>query len=120
MTSIKSQKVQIIGLVDDLRMTYEGNQLSSVRDNASRMAYAGATDFDGVAGLEYPLTYNGAGALTSDASRRIARIDYDMMSNPVRIQFTNGNVTKYIYSATGQKYHHLQTPAASANPMGYY
>ena len=24
-------------------------------------------------------------------------------NNPVRIQFTNGNVTKYVYSATGQK-----------------
>lgn len=32
----------------------------------------------------------------------------------------NGNVTKYVYSATGQMQHHLQTPAASANPMGYY
>ncbi len=91
------------GLVDNLHMTYEGNQLTSVRDNASRMAYAGATDFDGVTGQEYPLTYNGAGSLESDAGRRIARIDYDMMNNPIRIQFTNGNVTRYIYSAAGEK-----------------
>ena len=91
------------GLVDNLCMTYEGNLLTSVRDNASRMAYAGATDFDDVAGQEYPLTYNEAGALTSDASRRIARIDYDLRNNPVRIQFTDGNVTRYIYSATGEK-----------------
>ena len=91
------------GLVDNLYMTYNGNLLTSVRDNASRMAYAGATDFDGVAGLEYPLTYNGAGSLTSDAGRRIARIDYDCLNNPVRIQFTNGNVTRYVYSATGEK-----------------
>ena len=91
------------GLVDNLYMTYNGNLLTSVRDNASRMAYAGATDFDGVAGLEYPLTYNGAGSLTSDAGRRIARIDYDMMNNPIRIQFTNGNVTRYVYSVAGEK-----------------
>ena len=91
------------GLVDDLRMTYEGNQLASVFDNVWRLPYAGATDFDGVAGQEYPLTYNGAGALVSDASRRIARIDYDLRNNPVRIQFTDGNVTKYVYSATGEK-----------------
>ena len=91
------------GLVDDLRMTYEGNQLASVFDNVWRLPYAGATDFDGVAGQEYPLTYNDAGSLTSDASRRIARIDYDMMNNPVRIQFTDGNVTRYVYSATGEK-----------------
>ena len=30
-------------------------------------------------------------------------IDYDCRNNPVRIQFTNGNVTKYIYSAAGEK-----------------
>ena len=56
-----------------------------------------------MAGQEYPLTYNGAGSLTSDASRRIARIDYDCLNNPVRIQFTDGNVTRYVYSATGEK-----------------
>lgn len=91
------------GLVDNLSMTYEGNMLTSVRDNASRMAYAGATDFDGVSGQEYPLTYNDAGSLVSDAGRRIARIDYDLRNNPVRIQFTNGSVTKYVYSAAGEK-----------------
>ena len=91
------------GLVDNLSMTYEGNMLTSVCDNASRMAYAGATDFDGVSGQEYPLTYNDAGSLVSDAGRKIARIDYDLRNNPVRIQFTNGNVTKYVYSAAGEK-----------------
>lgn len=91
------------GLVDNLDMTYNGNMLTSVCDNASRMAYAGATDFDGVCGQEYPLTYNDAGSLVSDAGRKIARIDYDLRNNPVRIQFTNGNVTKYVYSAAGEK-----------------
>ena len=63
------------GLVDNLYMTYEGNMLTSVRDNASRYSYAGATDFDGVSVREYPLTYNDAGSLVSDAGRGIARID---------------------------------------------
>ena len=40
---------------------------------------------------------------SNDAGRRIARIDYDLMNNPVRIQFTDGSVTRYIYSATGEK-----------------
>lgn len=43
------------------------------------------------------------GSLTSDAGRKIAKIDYDYRNNPVRIQFTNGNVTKYVYSAGGEK-----------------
>ena len=49
------------GLVDNLFMTYVGNMLASVRDDASRYSYAGTTDFDGVTGQEYPLTYNGRG-----------------------------------------------------------
>ena len=91
------------GLVDELVMTYQGNRLTSVRDDASRFSYAGATDFDGVMGRDYPLTYDDAGSLVSDAGRNIARIDYDCLNNPVRIQFTNGNVTKYIYSTIGEK-----------------
>ena len=87
------------------QMTYVGNMLTSVRDDASHSAYAGATDFDGVSGQEYPLTYNASGSLTSDAGRGIAWIDYDLNNHPVRIQFTNGNVTKYVYSATGEKLH---------------
>ena len=82
------------GLVDNLYMTYEGNMLTSVCDSASHLPYASATDFDGVPGQEYPLAYNGAGSLVSDAGRGIARIDYDLNNNPVRIQFTNGSVTK--------------------------
>ena len=38
-----------------------------------------------------------------DGTRGITNIRYDNNNNPVRIQFDNGNVTKYIYSATGQK-----------------
>ncbi len=91
------------GLVDNLSMTYVGNMLASVCDNASRYSYAGATDFDGVPGQEYPLTYNASGSLVSDAGRGIARIDYDRLNNPVRIQFTNGSVTRYVYSTTGEK-----------------
>ena len=91
------------GLVDNLFMTYEGNRLTSVRDSASHLTYANATDFSGVTGQEYPLTYDASGALTSDAGRGMARIDYDHCGNPVRIQFTDGSVTRYIYSAAGEK-----------------
>lgn len=91
------------GLVDNLYMTYNGNQLTSVRDAASQLAYTGATDFNGVRNQEYALAYNESGSLVSDASRKIAHIDYDCRNNPVRIQFTDGNVTKYVYSATGEK-----------------
>lgn len=56
------------------------------------------------------------GSLESDAGRKIAKIEYDYNNNPVRIQFTNGNVTKYIYSATGEKKRVIyQTAVANIN-----
>lgn len=48
-----------------------------IRDNASQLAYTGATDFNGVRNQEYALAYNEAGSLVSDAGRKIAKIDYD-------------------------------------------
>ena len=90
-------------MVENQYMTYGGNRLASVRDNATQLTYEGATDSNGEPNKEYPLTYNDAGSLISDAGRKIAKIDYDYLNNPVRIQFTDGNVTKYIYSATGEK-----------------
>ena len=92
------------GLVDDLYMTYNGNQLTSVRDNATHPAYNGATDFYTDSKTKsYALTYNNAGSLVSDAGRKIAYIKYDNNNNPVLITFTDGSETEYVYSATGEK-----------------
>ena len=93
------------GLVDDLDITLNGNQLSRITDKIIPMLYAGASDFKdntlSVTGAEYQ--YNGNGALVSDANKGITKIEYDNMNNPRRIQFTNGNVAEYIYSASGEK-----------------
>ncbi len=60
-------------------------------------------DADGTDSLQAVQYYNGSGSLVSDAGRGIARVDYDRLNNPVRIQFTNGSVTRYVYSAAGEK-----------------
>ena len=91
------------GMVDNLTMTYIGNRLTNVRDNAFHQAYTGATDFAGEQGRDYSLTYDNSGSLVSDAGRNIAKIEYDNFNNPTRVQFTDGNVTRYIYSALGEK-----------------
>ncbi len=45
--------------------------------------------------------------------KRLPGIDFDRLNNPVRIQFTNGSVTRYVYSATGEK---LRTVHLTAVP----
>ena len=91
------------GYVDNLQMTLTGNRLIGVTEKAKAVTDEGSTDYKGVTGVTTSCTYNDVGSLTSDEGRGIALIEYDYMNNPKRIQFTNGNVTKYIYSATGEK-----------------
>ena len=87
------------GIIDDLSISLTGNQVTHVTDAAEESISEGSLDFNG----ESSYRYNTFGALESDSGRGITRIDYDDNENPARIQFSNGNVTKYVYSAEGEK-----------------
>ena len=91
------------GTIDNLHVSLNGNQLSSVTDEAARVVSEGAIDFNNADDGQSEYTYNACGSLTSDTGRGIAMIEYDNCNNPMRIQFTSGNVTKYVYTADGQK-----------------
>lgn len=88
------------GVIDSLAMMYDGNQLYNVDELAAPVLYTGSIDLkEGSMDIQY----NSNGSLVCDGTRGITHITYDDFNNPVRIQFDNGNVTKYVYSATGQK-----------------
>jgi len=91
--------------IDNIEFFYHGNQYSGVLDHSKNNPYYRVFEYksptEGV--MNYDYGYDGDGALTMDNSRGIALIDYDDLGNPKRIQFTNGNVTRYVYTATGQK-----------------
>ena len=92
------------GLVDDLKIALDGNQLQNITDYADEINYKGASDFkDGAEGNTLEYWYNENGALIADANKGIARIDYDNCGCPRKIVFTNGNTTEYVYSSTGEK-----------------
>ena len=91
------------GLIDDLKVTLSGNQLSSVTDAAGTIIREGALDFSTAKDGKALYRYNASGALSGDTGRGITNIEYDDNLNPVRIQFDNGSVTKYVYSADGAK-----------------
>ena len=93
----------VYGKIDNLSLSYDGNLLKKVTDDAVGIHYTGAFDFVDGADLETEYTYNGNGAMTSDANKGIASIEYDNLNHPKRIQFTNGNVTRYVYSPDGMK-----------------
>ena len=89
------------GRIDDLTITYNGNQPSSVSEAAADYDYTGSFEYKKAKGTGYK--FNTSGSLIADKSRGIAYITYDLNNNPQQIYFTNGNVTKYVYSASGQK-----------------
>ena len=88
-------------LMDNLTISYTGNQPTSVSESASDNNTSGSFEYKKANGSGY--IFNANGALVADKSRGIAYITYDYNNNPKQIYFTNGSVTKYVYSASGQK-----------------
>lgn len=91
------------GLIDDLYMFYNGNQLESVEDSAVASAYNNGFEFkDGNSG-EVEYFYDLNGNLTKDLNKNIVDIQYNYLNLPSRIVFGDGNSISYSYDATGKK-----------------
>ena len=100
------------GKIDNLNITLSGNRVAHVADDAAPLLYKDALDFkdNPEGGTEY--TYDGDGRLTGDKNRGIAKIDYDAVGYPRRVQFTDGSVTEYVYTAAGEKLRAIHRTAA--------
>ena len=80
------------GPVDDLALSYDGNQLSSVDEKAAPVVSANSYDLK--RGSD-DFAYDANGALTMDGTRGITSIAYDDKGSPAGIQFANGSATDY-------------------------
>ena len=94
------------GLIDDLSLTYTGNQLKKVTDSATSSAYANGFEFKDGVNLDTEYSYDEDGNLTKDLNKNISDIQYNFLNLPRRIQFKDGSEISYLYSADGTK---LQT-----------
>lgn len=101
------------GVIDKLNVTLSGNKIAHISDAAEKIIYEGALDFEGTSDGTSFYKYNDFGALMSDTGRGITMIEYDDNKYPLRVQFANGNVIKYVYSADGTK---LRTTYYTAMP----
>jgi RHS repeat-associated protein len=103
------------GAIDNLIFTYSGNQLSRIAEYVPPILHEGSFDFKdnalSVSGNEY--LYDACGSLTADANKGITHIDYDLLGNPVRIQFTDRSYTENVFAADGRK---LKTSHITAVP----
>jgi len=88
--------------VDSLYYYYNGNKLTSIGDYGTPVNTNGSFEFQ-FSNSSPTYTYNSAGDLTRDGNKGLTKINYDYLGHPIRLQFRNGNVIKYVYAADGRK-----------------
>ena len=94
------------GLIDSLAITYDGNRLVKVTDDAEALNYNGALDFNDGDDATCEYDYDSNGALTRDGNRGINSITYDYGHHPyyINMNMTGGprNITN-AYTSDGRK-----------------
>jgi RHS repeat-associated protein len=85
------------GTLDYLNYTYDGNQLTKVKDNGNDYyGFKDGVDTD----IEY--SYDANGNMTKDDNKGISDISYNHLNLPKQVTLNGGNI-KYTYDATGTK-----------------
>ena len=95
------------GMIDDLSLTYNGNQLKNATDQSTNVyPYEGLMDFKDGANQRVEYTWDANGNMTSDANKGITRIKYNVLNLPQEITYSDRHIVRYKYAADGRK---LQT-----------
>ena len=91
------------GLIDDLTLTYNGNQLQSVQDDATYPVYGNGMEFKDGANQSVEYLYDKNGNLHKDLNKNIYAIEYNLLNLPSQVIFVDGNVIEYEYGSDGRK-----------------
>ena len=94
------KKLQRYGnaLIDNLTYTYNGNQLTKVKDESGN-----ASGFTDGASAANEYTYDHNGNLTKDSDKNISTIAYNVLNLPQQVTFSDGSTITYSYAADGTK-----------------
>lgn len=109
-------------MVDDLTMTYSGNQLVRVNDVVANIDYAPSMDFKNYSNVATEYTYNANGAMNKDLNKGITEIQYNSLNLPRQMDIKSPVAearNEYTYSAGGQKLKVVQkwNPNYSTTPV---
>ena len=91
------------GLVDNLNLVYNGNQLQSVDDHAPNSVYGNGMEFKDNVNQPVKYGYDKNGNLTKDLNKNISNIRYNLINLPSQITFSDGNTIDYEYGSDGRK-----------------
>ena len=91
------------GMIDDLTLTLNGNQLNRVDDAVAASTYNGGFEFKNGANAADEYSYDANGNLTKDLNKGISGITYNFLNLPNAVTFSDGSTITYIYGADGTK-----------------
>ena len=87
--------------MDDLTMSYDGNQLQSVTDAAYYQDINSIKEYNPKG--DGTFSYDDNGNLTKDSDRGILSIEYNVLNLPFKIMFEGNNHIINVYAADGRK-----------------
>lgn len=90
-------------VIDNLYMTYNGNQLMQIEDTWETYNYEGKEYHDNNSSTEDDFAYDVNGNMVYDQDRGIAAICYNLLNLPDTIQFADGNQIVHRYDAAGNR-----------------
>ena len=90
-------------VIDNLYMTYNGNQLMQIEDTWETYNYEGKEYHDNNSSTEDDFAYDANGNMLNDLDRGIAAIRYNLLNLPDTIQFADGNQIVHRYDAEGNR-----------------
>ena len=108
------------GLIDNLVMSYNGNQLKAVSDSVTGSAHADNFEFKDGADLPVEYYYDSNGNLIQDLNKKISEIQYNCLNLPSRIEFEDGGVISYLYDAKGTKFRTTHIIAGKITTTDYF
>ena len=107
------------GLVDNLAITLNGNQLKRVDDSVSGSAFGDNFDFKDGAKQSTEYFYDANGNLLKDLNKKIIDIQYNFLNLPNRIEFEDGSSISYLYDAAGMKLRVVHSIAGNTTTTDY-
>ena len=91
------------GMIDNLTLTLNGNQLNRVDDAVTASAYNGGFEFKNGANAADEYSYDANGNFTKDLNKGISGITYNFLNLPNAVTFSDGSTITYTYGADGTK-----------------
>uniref|UniRef100_UPI0025B88BA8 RHS repeat domain-containing protein n=1 Tax=Bacteroides sp. UBA939 TaxID=1946092 RepID=UPI0025B88BA8 len=94
------------GIIDNLTMTYAGNQLIKAEDSGASVSLSASMDFKNGSNTAREYYYNRNGNLIKDLNKGISNISYNLLNLPCSLAISNssGSATNtYVYAVDGRK-----------------